>query len=138
MNQDEFVELLNEDLSTEFQSIVQYVQHISTITGPEYMSLIAELKVHLSQELQHAIVLSEQIAFLGGTPSTTVSAIASASDSASALRADLKLEQSQLARYRERVTQANELNLPDIAEALRPLLQQTQEHVRDLETGLGS
>jgi bacterioferritin len=137
MDKDAFVDQLNEDLSTEFQSIVQYVQHIATITGPEYMNLIGELKIHLSQELQHAITLSEQVAFLGGTPITTVTPIAVASDSKSALQSDLKLEQSQLGRYRERFAQANDLNLPDVAEAIRPLLEQTQEHVRDLETGLG-
>lgn len=137
MDQESFVELLNADLSTEFQSIVQYVQHVSTITGPEYMSLIDELKVHLGQELQHAITLSEQISFLGGVPITTVATVPPTSDSKAALTADLELERSQLSRYRERVAQAAELNLPDAAEALRPLLEQTQEHVRDLETALG-
>lgn len=137
MDQDKFVSLLNEDLSSEFQSIVQYVQHVSTITGPEYMSLIDELKVHLTQELQHALTLSEQISFLGGTPTTAVLEVAAATDSKAALEADLRLERSQLDRYRERTEQAVELGLADVAEALRPLLEQTQEHVRDLETGLG-
>jgi bacterioferritin len=53
------------------------------------------------------------------------------------LKADLRLETNQLERYRLRFTQANELNLADVAEALRPLLQQTQEHVRDLQAALG-
>jgi bacterioferritin len=30
-----------------------------------------------------------------------------------------------------------DLGLADVAEALRPLLEQTQEHVRDLQTALG-
>jgi bacterioferritin len=54
-----------------------------------------------------------------------------------ALRADLSLETDQLERYRKRVQQAQDLGLPDVAEALRPLLTQTQEHVRDLQTALG-
>jgi len=137
MDRDKFVSLLNEDLASEFASIVQYVQHTSTITGPEYMNLIDEIKLHLGQELQHAITLSEQIAFLGGTPTTSVSNVVSTSDSREALEADLQLERSQLERYRERAGQATELGLADVAEALRPLLEQTQEHVRDLETGLG-
>jgi hypothetical protein len=40
----------------------------------------------------------------------------------------VELEQRQLDRYRQRVTEANDLGLPDVAEALRPLLQQTQDH----------
>jgi bacterioferritin len=54
-----------------------------------------------------------------------------------ALRADLELEERQLERYRTRVAQANDGGLPDVAEALRPLLTQTQEHVRDLKAALG-
>ena len=55
---------MNEDLQTEFQSVVQYVQHTATRTGPEYLSTVDELKVHLGQELQHAQIVAEQIAFL--------------------------------------------------------------------------
>jgi bacterioferritin len=128
---------LNEDLRLEFQSIVQYVQHVATITGPEYTSTVDELKVHIGQEVQHAMTLAEQVAFLGGTPETTVGAVPVAPDSHAALRADLELEERQLERYRTRVAQANDGGLPDVAEALRPLLTQTQEHVRDLKAALG-
>jgi bacterioferritin len=137
LDTDKFVALLNEDLGTEYQSIVQYTNHIATITGAEYLSIIDELKVHLGQELQHAQILAEQVSFLGGEPSTTVPAVERSSDSRLALQADLRLETSQLERYRERFAQANELKLADVAEALRPLLEQTQEHVRDLQTVLG-
>ena len=136
-DRDRFIESLNEDLQTEFQSVVQYVQHTAAITGPEYLSTVDELKVHLGQELRHAQILAEQIAFLGGTPTTTVAAVPAWVDSKTALEADLELEESQLDRYRARFAQANELGLADVAEALRPLLEQTQEHVRDLKGALG-
>ena len=132
-----FVALLNEDLGTEYQSIIQYINHMATITGAEFLGVIDELKLHLGQELSHAQVLAEQVSFLGGEPATTVPAVERASDSRLALKADLRLETNQLERYRLRFTQANELNLADVAEALRPLLQQTQEHVRDLQAALG-
>lgn len=137
MDRDSFIESLNEDLQTEFQSVVQYVQHTAVITGPEYLRTVDELKVHLGQELHHAQILAEQIAFLGGTPTTKVTAVPEWTDSRAALEADLRLEESQLERYRERFAQANELGLADVAEALRPLLDQTQEHVRDLRGALG-
>lgn len=137
MDNEGFVKLLNEDLQTEFQSIVQYVNHVATISGPEYQSMADELKVHLGQELAHATTLAEQIAFLGGTPATTVTPVPATTDSTEALKADLALETDQLARYRERFAQANELGLADVGEALRPLLEQTQEHVRDLQAALG-
>lgn len=137
MDRDSFIEALNGDLKTEFQSVVQYVQHVAMVTGPEYLSTVDELKVHLGQELSHAQILAEQIAFLGGTPTTTVGEVATWTDSKAALEADLRLEQDQLERYRERFAQANKLGLADVAEALRPLLEQTQEHVRDLTGALG-
>ena len=137
MDQESFVSALNEDLETEFQSIVQYVSHIATITGAEFLSTIDELKIHLSQELQHAQILAEQVSFLGGVPTTKVPPVEHISDGRSALSADLKLEEGQLENYRERFSQAMELGLADVAEALRPLLEQTQEHVRDLQTILG-
>lgn len=59
MDQDSFVAELNEDLRSELQSIVQYLQHTALITGPEYLSTVDELRVHLGQELHHAQTLVE-------------------------------------------------------------------------------
>jgi bacterioferritin len=93
--------------------------------------------VHLGQELSHAQILAEQVSFLGGEPIVTVPPVERAADSRQALKADLRLESDQLERYRQRFAQANALELADVAEALRPLLEQTQEHVRDLQMALG-
>lgn len=136
MDKESFIEGLNGDLESEFQSIVQYVSHVATITGAEFLSIVDELKVHLGQELNHALILAEQITFLGGSPSTSVPQVEPATGS-EALAADLRLEETQLERYRQRFSQAMDLGLADVAEALRPLLEQTQEHVRDLQTALG-
>ena len=132
----QLIDHLNEDLRLEFKSIVQYVQHVATITGPEYASTVDELKIHLGQELEHAITLSEQVAFLDGVPATTIPDVAPVTDSKAALQADLDLETAQLERYRDRVKEATDGDLPDVAEALRPLLTETQEHVRDLQGAL--
>jgi bacterioferritin len=98
---------------------------------------VTELKAHLAQELPHAQILAEQVSFLGGEPGTTVPPVERNADGRMALQADLRLETEQLECYRERFGQANDLNLADVAEALRPLLEQTQEHVRDLRMALG-
>lgn len=137
MDKKELIERLNDDLATEFQSIVQYVQHTATIKGAEYRSIAEELGTHLTQELEHAKTLALQIDFLGGVPTVEVPAIPDCPDGAAALKADLELEERQLQRYRDRVAEATEMGLPDVAEALRPLLQQTQDHVIDLRDALG-
>jgi bacterioferritin len=137
MDQDALVALLNEDLALEYKSIVQYVQHIASVKGAEYQSTLDELGVHVKQELDHALTLARQIDFLGGLPATNVPAVENMTDARAALQADLALEEAQLERYRERVEQATELGLPDVAETIAPLLQQTQEHARDLRSALG-
>lgn len=96
-----------------------------------------ELRGHLGQEVDHALILATQIDFLGGVPPTDVPSVAPVSDTTAALKQDLELESQQLARYRDRVEQANNLGLPDVAEALSPLLTQTQDHVKNLRTALG-
>jgi bacterioferritin len=83
------------------------------------------------------MALAEQIDFLGGVPTVAVPAIPNEPDEDSALRLDLDLEEGQIKRCRERIEQANTIYLPDVAEALRPLLSQTQDHVVDLRTALG-
>lgn len=136
MDKEKLVALMNEDLETEFRSIVQYVNHVATISGPDFAPLVDELREHLSQELSHATILAEQIDFLDGTPSTHVPDVPAARDAQHALELDLELETMQLERYRERFDQATDAGLPDVAEALRPLLEQTQDHVRDLKAVL--
>ncbi|HEY7015728.1 MAG TPA: ferritin-like domain-containing protein [Streptosporangiaceae bacterium] len=138
MDKSEFIDRLNEDLGTEFQSIVQYVQHAATVKGAEYGAIVEELNTHVSQELEHAKVLAAQVDFLGGTPTVAVPEIPDCPDGAAALKADLELEERQLQRYRDRVAEAGDLGLPDVAEALRPLLTQTQDHVIDLRDALGT
>ena len=138
MDTDALIRSLNEDLELEYRSVVQYVSHIATVKGAEYQSTLDELGVHVRQELDHALVLARQIDFLGGTPSTRVPTVVCETDARRALTQDLQLEEGQLQRYRERVEQATEAGLPDVAESLAPLLQQTQEHVRDLRSALGT
>ncbi|MBA3267815.1 MAG: ferritin-like domain-containing protein [Acidimicrobiia bacterium] len=137
MDTTKLIELLNGDLELEYRSIVQYVQHIATAKGAEFQSTIEELRAHLGQELDHATALAEQIDFLGGVPSVTVPSVPEAADTRAALTLDLELERGQLERYRERVGQTEQMGLGDVTEAIRPLLQQTQDHVRDLQGALG-
>jgi bacterioferritin len=117
---------------------VQYTQHLATVKGPEFQPIAEMIGPHLRQELEHATALAAQIDFLGGVPTTRVPDVPSETDAHRAVSLDLELEERQLAGYRERFEQAEELGLPHVAEALRPLLEQTQDHVRDLRGALGT
>ncbi len=138
MDKQEFLDALNSDLESEYRSIVQYIQHISYLKGARFQQTAEELQKHLDQELNHALTLAKQIDFLGGTASNEVASFDTVTEPESALRQDLSLEVRQLDRYRNRVEQAHELGLPDVAEALAPLLKETQDHIHDLRTALDS
>jgi bacterioferritin len=137
MDQPQFVALLNEDLGLEYRSLVQYIQHLSTFKGLAAQTVRQELRGHVTQKLAHALTLAEQIAFLGGLPTVVIPSVASEPNMDRGLHLELEQEQARLERYRERVEQALALSLPDVAEALRSVLTQTQAHVRDLQSTLG-
>ena len=136
MDKDRLVDSLNDDLALELRSIVQYVQHIATVKGPEYQQTLKELSHHVNQELEHALILARQIDFLGGQPTTDLARVQLDIGDLPPLEQDLELERRQLERYRERVEQADEAGLPDVSEALAPILSQTQDHIRELEAAL--
>ena len=56
---------MNEDLSREYQAIIAYVVYSQVLKGAEYMDIAAQLEIHAKQELDHALILSRQIDYLG-------------------------------------------------------------------------
>src|SRR6185436_6451210 len=59
---------LNGDLRREYQDIIAYVIYSQILKGAEYMAIAKELEAHAEQELDHALTISKQIDYLGGTP----------------------------------------------------------------------
>ena len=128
---------LNKDLEWEYAAAVQYVQHAATITGPEYDAVQKELLLHSQEEMQHAVTLSDQIAFLGGVPTVDVEAREISPKSKVMLEQDLKGEEYAIRRYKERIGQAEALKEYGLRRALEDILIMEEEHKRDLMTVLG-
>jgi bacterioferritin len=61
LSRQQLIELLNEDLSREYQAIVAYVVYSQVIKGAQYMKIADELKIHAGEELQHALKIASQI-----------------------------------------------------------------------------
>ncbi len=127
---------LNKDLEWEYAAAIQYVQHAALITGPEYESIAKEILVHSQEEMQHAVSLSDQIAFLGGTPTVDVERRDVSSDSKKMLEQDLWGEDNAITRYKERIGQAEALKEYGLRRALEDILLMEEEHKRDLLTVL--
>jgi bacterioferritin len=130
-------ELLNEDLSREYQAIIGYVVYSQVLKGAEYMSIAAQLEVHAKQELDHALIISRQIDYLGEMPSVTAKPVRVSEKAKDMLRFDLENENETIRNYRERVRQCEELGEFAMAEQIRGILVNEQDHQIDLATALG-
>jgi bacterioferritin len=133
----ELIELLNKDLGLEYTAIVQYVQHSGVLTGAEYGDITKEIKIHTTEELQHALVLTEQIDYLGGFPTAVMPPAATSKDNREMLQQDLTGEEDAITRYKQRIVQAEELMELALAQKLREILSVEQEHAMDLRNALG-
>jgi len=128
---------LNEDLAREYQAIIAYVVYSQTLKGAEYMNIAAELQKHAGEELAHALIIARQIDYLGGAPTVVPVPVKVVDDPRAMLRADLDNENRTIRAYRERVQQAEVIGEYALAEDIREILRQEQEHQIDLATALG-
>ena len=133
----QLIDALNEDLSREYQAIISYVNYSQVLKGAAYMNIADELAVHATEELQHALKVSNHIDYLGGMPSVTAKAVKTSEKAEEMLRFDLDNERETIRQYRRRVRQADALNEYAIAESLRGILVEEQDHLISLATALG-
>ncbi|MDP2976023.1 MAG: ferritin-like domain-containing protein [Anaerolineales bacterium] len=130
------IEELNKDLEWEYAAAVQYVQHAAAISGAQYDSIQKELIIHSQEEMQHAVMLSEQIDFLGGVPTINVEKREISTDSKEMLKQDLRGEDNAITRYKERIAQAEALQEYGLRRVLEDILIQEEEHKRDLSNAI--
>lgn len=128
---------LNLDLSWEYAAMIQYIQHASMLTGPEYTAVIEELQKHAQEEHEHAVVLSDLIQYLGGIPTVEVANRLTSMNNVEMLRQDLQAEYDAIRRYLQRIEQLEALHLYDSAQKIRNIAVVEQEHAIDLEKALG-
>jgi bacterioferritin len=133
----QLTDLLNEDLSREYQAIIAYVVYSQALKGAQYMSIAKELETHAGEELKHALIVAKHIDYLGGTPNATPKPVKLTDDNEAMLRADLQNENDTIRAYRDRVRQCEALGEFAIAEDIREILRDEQEHQTDLATALG-
>jgi bacterioferritin len=137
MTRKDLITALNGDLAREYQAVIAYVVYSQILKGAEYMAIAKELEKHAAQELAHALTISKHIDYLGGTPTTKALEVKSSDDPRQLLRFDLDNENETVKNYRERVRQCEALQEYAIAEDIREILRQEQEHQVDLATALG-
>jgi len=133
----ELAKLLNEDLAREYQAIIAYVVYSQVLKGAEYMAIAEQLQTHATEELKHALTISRQIDYLNEMPTVTPKPVKSSEDPREMLRFDLDNENDTIRNYRERVRQCEALGEFAMAEQIREILVDEQDHQIDLATALG-
>jgi bacterioferritin len=129
--------LLNEDLAREYQAIISYVVYSQVLKGAEYMNIADQLQQHAAEELKHALTISRQIDYLGAMPTVLPEAVKVSDKAKEMLRFDLENEANTIRNYRERVRQCEIIGEFAIAEHIREILLDEQDHLIDLATALG-
>jgi bacterioferritin len=132
----ELIDALNEDLAREYQAIIAYTVYSNVISGAKWMNIAAELKLHAAEELQHAMIIADQIDYLGGMPTATPKPVKISDKAEDMIRFDLDNETETIRNYRMRVKQAEALGHYALSEKLREIITQEQNHQHDLATAL--
>jgi len=134
---EKLIDLLNMDLELEYSAAIQYINHGAVMTGAAYGDIIKELKIHANEEIQHAMVLADQIDYLRGSPTVVVGKIRTSEENDEMLQQDLDGEEDAIKRYKIRIEQAEQLKEFALAQQLRNILATEQEHAMDLRQALG-
>src|SRR5947199_6586707 len=137
ISRDRLAELLNEDLAREYQAIIGYVVYSQVLSGAQYMDIANQLEIHAKQELDHALIISRQIDYLGKMPTVAPMPVRTSKDPKDMLRFDLDNENETIRNYRVRIRQCEALGEFAMAEQIRQILMQEQDHQIDLATALG-
>ncbi len=137
ITRDEFINALNEDLSREYQAIIAYVNYSQVLKGASYMNVADELAVHATEELSHALQIANHVDYLGGMPSVTPKLVKTSDKAEEMLQFDLENEKETIRNYRRRIKQADSLDEYAIAESLRNIIVEEQDHLIALATALG-
>src|ERR1700684_1963180 len=136
LTREKFIDALNEDLSREYQAIIAYVNYSQVLKGAAYMNIADELVVHAKQELDHALQIANHVDYLGGMPTVTPKPVKTSEKAEDMLKFDLDNERVTIANYRRRVKQCDALNEYAIAETIREILLDEQDHLIALATAL--
>ena len=131
------VQGLQDDLAREYQAIIQYVIFSQKLDKAQYMNIADQLVEHAHQELNHALAVARQLDYLGAYPVHQPKTVEVSEDNEKMLWADLRAEDNTIKNYRERIKQAEALGEIALAEVLKGIIKEEQDHQIDLATALG-
>lgn len=133
MDELEFLELLNEDLISEFTAISHYVCYAACVKGVNRPELKEMFEEESASELGHAQFFADKIVALGGTPNISVQPPTPAANTMEMLTNLLALEKQTVINYTQRAQQARALGLQALSVDIENILTDELEHRDELE-----
>jgi bacterioferritin len=134
----QLIDLLNEDLARECQALIICRVHSQMINGDAaYRNIAKGLEQHAQEELQHALIIGDQIHSLGGIPQISPKLFKTSDNTEQMLRFELENGYETIRNYRERVRQCEALGKRVMAEQISEILVYELQHQIELATALG-
>lgn len=133
MSMEKLIEGLNVDLSHEYGAAIQYTYSASVVSGLYRSALKPFFEEEITDELGHALYLSEKIKSLGGTPTTKASEVPQPTDVKELLEAVRQAEADTVERYEKRKKQAEALRLTELVVQLEDMIADETRHKEEVE-----
>ncbi|RFA35244.1 bacterioferritin [Virgibacillus dokdonensis] len=124
---------LNEDLANEYGAAIQYTYSASVVSGLYRSALKPFFEAEVTDELGHALYLSEKISSLGGTPTTKAADVPQPTDVKDLLQATLQAETDTIKRYEKRKEQAEKLGYTELVVKLEDMIADETHHKEEIE-----
>jgi len=129
----ELIKGLNDDLAHEYQAIISYLLFSRLVSGPLRPELSDFLADEISDELEHAKFLAHKVVALGGTPVTEPAVVRISRDNREMLEIALQAEKDTIARYTQRLKQADAAGEVGLRVDLENIVAEETKHREDLE-----
>lgn len=128
MNNEKLIAALNQQLSAEYQAVVQYTHYSAVVSGPYRPELVRFFQSEIPDEQGHAQYLANAVAILGGTPTTNVLPVPHATDPKEMLQNILNAESQAVSAYKELVQLADEAGETGLRLHLETFIQDESNH----------
>ena len=138
MEVDACVRLLNQALSMQHRSVLQYTMAAGMVAGLEFVGLADRLWGYAEAELADNRRIVEKISALGGEPSTTVKKVVPCTDAREAARVLIDNERESIAKLHDVIPHTGQEPRSEALEHfLEHLISRKQEQVDQLLRAVG-
>lgn len=137
MNKQKLIEGLNQDLNNELAASMRYLLEAAILRGLAGHEARELFQQEVTAEMQHAILLADKIAALGGTPEINPELPKPITDAKKALQRELEYERKAIAGYSQRLKEADACGEIGLRMELEKLVADETNHAEEIARLIG-